>query len=186
MVTGPTVKGMSWRSPFTIQGGQKIESNHSQFDPAFANQTSEPGTPGYNTSLILDITNSTTTADVPAGNYGLSVPDLGDVYGATASVIAKKDYQEFQFQIDEGMSTEITAIEEFFLFSVVSQGEYTLTKILMSVNEQMRSTTSSHPPRKAGLPVSTSLMATRNRATFSNGASLRRVGMCRTDVQLRM
>lgn len=54
----------------------------------------------YNTSLIFDLSNSTTS---PAGNYGLYVPDLGSLYGATASVWAQKDYQDFGFQVDEGM-----------------------------------------------------------------------------------
>lgn len=101
--TGPKANEMSWMIPVNSQRGQTIEANTSQFDLAFANQTSDPSTPGYNTSLILDIANSTATADFPAGHYGLSVPDLGDVYGATASVLAKNDYQEFGFQIDEGM-----------------------------------------------------------------------------------
>lgn len=94
---------MSWESPISVQSGQKISANKSQFDSAFSNQTSDPSTPGYNTSLILDFTNSTATAGIPSGNYGLSVPDLGDAYGTTASVVAKKDYQEFDFQIYEGV-----------------------------------------------------------------------------------
>lgn len=86
-----------------LEHWEDTEANASQSGPVFANQTSDSSTPGYNTSLIVDLANSTATADVPAGNYGLSVPDLGDVYGATASVVGKKDYQEFGFQIDEGM-----------------------------------------------------------------------------------
>ncbi|KAJ4385988.1 hypothetical protein N0V93_008879 [Gnomoniopsis smithogilvyi] len=66
----------------------------------YTNQTTDPGTPGYNTSLVLNLVNST-AANYSAGYYGLSVPDLGEAYGATTSVVARKDYQEFEFQIDE-------------------------------------------------------------------------------------
>lgn len=64
---------------------------------AYANITATGS--NYNTTLVLVLTNSTT---VPAGGYGLYVPDLGSLHGATASVQAQKDSQDFGFEVEGG------------------------------------------------------------------------------------
>lgn len=69
---------------------------------AYTNQTStSTSQAGYNTSLVFDLTDSTATG-IPSGVYGLSVPDLGSVYGASVNVFAVADYQQFDFDIVDG------------------------------------------------------------------------------------
>lgn len=75
---------------------------------AYTNQTTTTTVSGYNTSLVFDLTD-TNIAGIPAGLYGLSVPDLGEVYGASASVFAEENYQEFEFDVTDG-----TSIYQFF------------------------------------------------------------------------
>lgn len=71
---------------------------------AYINTTSN-ATGAYNTSLVLDLTDATAAdaAGTKPGAYGLSVPDLGELYGFSENVLAVKDYQEFKFDINEGV-----------------------------------------------------------------------------------
>ncbi|CAJ2512064.1 Uu.00g076890.m01.CDS01 [Anthostomella pinea] len=72
-----------------------------------------PGTPAYLTgtspaaALSFDLTDSTT---VPAGVYGVLVPSVGDNYGYATPVLARKDYEEFEFSVTNGtISHRLTA-----------------------------------------------------------------------------
>lgn len=46
---------------------------------------------------------NSTAAGISSGLYGLSVPDLGELYGASSNVFAVAGYQEFEFDVVDGM-----------------------------------------------------------------------------------
>lgn len=70
----------------------------SSFRTAYINTTSEAS--AFNTSVVLELANTTDVGE--PGAYGLSVPDLGELYGFSQNVLAVRDYQEFEFEVDDG------------------------------------------------------------------------------------
>lgn len=53
----------------------------------------------FSKAIILDLTDSSA---VEPALYGISVPDLGELYGFAINVFAVKNYQEFDFAVDNG------------------------------------------------------------------------------------
>lgn len=67
---------------------------------AFLNTTGTSDA-AFSTALVLDLRNSTTYAP---GEYGLAVPPVGDAHGTSKTVLAELDYEEFDFDIQDGAS----------------------------------------------------------------------------------
>lgn len=65
------------------------------------NTTDTTGTGSFDSSLVLVLANATVSC--APGAYGLSVPDVGEVYGANENVFAVLGYQEFKFEVNDGM-----------------------------------------------------------------------------------
>ncbi|KUI54230.1 hypothetical protein VP1G_01606 [Cytospora mali] len=79
--------------------------------PAYINTTSSTGSDnGYTDAIVFDLTNSST---VEPGLYGLSVADLGELYGVSSDAFAVKDYQEFDFAVsDDAIYHKLTAASQ--------------------------------------------------------------------------
>lgn len=65
------------------------------------NTTDTTGTGSFDSSLVLVL--ATATGSSAPGAYGLLVPDVGEVYGANENVFAVRGYQEFKFEVKDGM-----------------------------------------------------------------------------------
>ncbi|ROV98676.1 hypothetical protein VMCG_06759 [Cytospora schulzeri] len=78
--------------------------------PAYVNTSSTTTDVTFSDAIVLDLTSSST---VEPALYGLSVPDLGELYGFSINVFAVKDYQEFKFAVSNGnIAHKLTAASQ--------------------------------------------------------------------------
>ncbi|ROV88412.1 hypothetical protein VSDG_09222 [Cytospora chrysosperma] len=67
--------------------------------PAYVNTSSTSTGHIFSDAIVFDLMSSSA---VEPALYGISVPDLGELYGFAINVFAVKGYQEFEFAVDNG------------------------------------------------------------------------------------